>query len=412
MKILHINCSDTGSTGKIINDISRVAAERGYSSVLLCPSITCPEEPFLKKKAVCLRLERGLYRRIVYLTGLQYGLAPISTSKIIRMIKEEKPDVVHLQSPNCNMANLYRVFRFLGKQKIPTVITNHSEYFYTGSCAHAKECERWHTGCGKCPRLFEASGSKLFDRTHTAWERMSKAVSSLDRVVVTSVSPWVHSRSVTSPLLEGIKQVTVENGLNTEIFVKKSTDIRKRLGISDEAKMVLHITALFDVNDTDSKGGRHIVELSERFKGEDVVFVVLGKATDENKMAVTEYSNIKYVGSVADQSLLAEYYSAADVTVIASSRETFSMPVAESLCCGTPIVGFKAGGPESIAMPEYSEFVDQKDLDGLEKILRDRWLEYKRGNDSAAISAAAREVYSGDLMAKKYIEIYEELISQ
>ena len=137
MKILHINCSDVGSTGKIIRDISKRAAERGYSSVLLCPKLTAPTEPFLKKEGVCMSLERGLYRRLTYVIGLQYGFAPLSTSKIIKTIKREKPDVVHLQSPNCNMANLYRIFRFLGKQKIPTVITNHSEYFYTGSCAHA-----------------------------------------------------------------------------------------------------------------------------------------------------------------------------------------------------------------------------------------------------------------------------------
>ena len=32
------------------------------------------------------------------------------------------------------------------------------------------------------------------------------------------------------------------------------------------------------------------------------------------------------------------------------------MIVAESLCCGTPVVGFKAGAPEQITIKEYSEF--------------------------------------------------------
>ena len=38
------------------------------------------------------------------------------------------------------------------------------------------------------------------------------------------------------------------------------------------------------------------------------------------------------------------------------------MVTAESLCCGTPVVGFKAGAPEQIAIKEFSEFVEYGDL--------------------------------------------------
>lgn len=41
------------------------------------------------------------------------------------------------------------------------------------------------------------------------------------------------------------------------------------------------------------------------------------------------------------------------------------MVTAESLCCGTPVVGFKAGAPEQIAIKEFSEFVEYGDLNSL-----------------------------------------------
>jgi len=59
---------------------------------------------------------------------------------------------------------------------------------------------------------------------------------------------------------------------------------------------------------------------------------------------------------------LARYYSMADVTVLTSKKETYSMVTVESLCCGTPVIGFKAGGPEQIAILEYCRFCEHGDI--------------------------------------------------
>ena len=61
-----------------------------------------------------------------------------------------------------------------------------------------------------------------------------------------------------------------------------------------------------------------------------------------------------YKRQVEDQSELAAFYSLADVTLLTSEKETFSMVCAESLCCGTPVVGFQAGAPEGISLPAVS----------------------------------------------------------
>ena len=109
------------------------------------------------------------------------------------------------------------------------------------------------------------------------------------------------------------------------------------------------------------------------------------------------------LGNVSNQNELAKYYSLADVTIISSKRETFSMIVAESLCCGTPVVGFKAGAPEEITLKEYSDFVEFGNL----KLLKDaifKWL--KKKNDSNDIHKTAKKKYDKINMINKYIDLY------
>lgn len=113
------------------------------------------------------------------------------------------------------------------------------------------------------------------------------------------------------------------------------------------------------------------------------------------------------IGRVDSQEELARYYAMADVTLLPSKKETFSMVTAESLCCGTPVVGFKAGGPETIALEEYSTFVDYADIDSFENALKN---ELERKCDAFEISQKAKAMYKNSEMTAGYIEVYNRLL--
>ena len=83
------------------------------------------------------------------------------------------------------------------------------------------------------------------------------------------------------------------------------------------------------------------------------------------------------------------------------------MPCAESLCCGTPVVGFEAGAPEQISLPQYSEFVPFGDLDALENLVR-KWLAH--GEDREKIAAAGAETYSSETMIRNFTDVYRRLL--
>ena len=78
------------------------------------------------------------------------------------------------------------------------------------------------------------------------------------------------------------------------------------------------------------------------------------------------------------------------------------MIVAESLCCGTPVVGFKAGAPEVIALSEYSRFVEHGDTDALETAL----LEMLEKKIDVSRELAVQS-YSKEKMSNDYYRLYE-----
>jgi len=115
--------------------------------------------------------------------------------------------------------------------------------------------------------------------------------------------------------------------------------------------------------------------------------------------------NVTLLGRIQDQRELARYYSMADVTVLTSKKETFSMVTAESLCCGTPVVGFRAGGPEQIALEAFSKFVpwgNVRELSEAAEIFMDDPV------GDIIIAECSAKAYSKNTMAEGYMALYAD----
>lgn len=403
MKILQINnLYQEGSTGKIVYDIHKGLQEKGEISLICYANGRKAVEKGVYKVSNRINQKIQALRRRFF--GDMYGGCLFSTRKIIRIIKKEKPDVVHLHCINAYTANIFKLLNFLKKYKQYTILTQHAEFMYTANCGHALDCEKWKTGCGKCPRLRQETKSLFFDRTHSSWMKMKKAFDGFDRLIVTSVSPWLMDRAKQSPILMDKDHRVVLNGLDTEVFHYYDTqDLREKLGLQNK-KIVFHATPSFDDNPNNIKGGHYLLKLARNVQDQDIVFLVAGKYPDGLQVP----QNVILLGKITDQVELAKYYSMADVTLLVSKKETFSMVTAESLCCGTPIVGFKAGAPEQISIPAYSEWVEQGDLIALEKAIARNW----NALDKKEIAEIAQSQYGKKIMSENYLKIYRETINR
>lgn len=402
MKVLQVNVVyKKGSTGKIVYDIHNELQQNGIESIVCYGRGEKINEPNVyKTSSEILAKFNALKSRI---TGLQYNGSFIATNKLIRIINKEKPDIIHLHCINGYFVNIYKLLKFLKVNNIRTILTLHAEFMYTGSCGHSLDCTKWSDidGCKQCPMLKEATHSYLFDRTHTAWKKMKDAFKDFDNLIVTSVSPWLMDRAKQSTILCNQKHYTVLNGIDTKntFHICEFKYLKKKHGIKDE-KIILHVTANFT---SEFKGGKYILELARLLNDKNIKIIVIGNSDKSINLP----SNIIDVGRINNQKELAAYYSMADMTIITSKRETFSMICAESLSCGTPVVGFKAGAPEQISLQEYSEFVEYGDIIKLKKVIC-RWID-KKDAIKKDISNIAKEYYCKKNMCREYEKLYNTL---
>lgn len=397
MRIVLLNCVYyQGSTGKIVASIADTLRTQGHD-VFTCYGLG-DEHIDEHSKKVCTNIEHNLNALLSRITGIPYGGLFLSNYRIKKVVKEFKPDIVHVHCVNASTVNVYVLLKYLAKLGIKTVITLHAEIFHTAGCEHAFECEKWKVGCQDCNLYKQRVNSWFFDRSKESYKRMYKAVNAfaLDNLIVTAVSPWLAERAKQSAIIKRYPVEYVPNGVDTSVFhYKESIGIINR---SSYKKVVLFVTPYFGLEEADVKGGRYLPKIAERLP--EYKFIVVSSRTSNNLGALP--SNIQLWGRAKKQEELVQLYSEANLTLLLSKRETFSMVTAESLCCGTPVIGFKAGGPESIAISEYSNFVDYGDIDALCDGLQRVSI-----NNKTELSKLAIKLYSKNYMINAFYHIYK-----
>ncbi|MBQ7000950.1 MAG: glycosyltransferase [Oscillospiraceae bacterium] len=397
MKVIQINCVyPQGSTGQITQAIHHHLRSQGIASrVIYGRGPKCRGTGVRKLCPEWYAKASALYSR---LSGQVNGGCLLSTLHLLYLLNRERPDVVHLQCLNGNFVNGELLLSWLKHRRIKTVLTLHAEFPYTGGCAHSLNCDRWRTGCGHCPRWRQETGSFFRDGTAEAFRRLQGAYRGFEKdLTVVSVSSWLQNRAARSPMLGAIHHEIIQNGVDTSCFSPKT---RKKTG---EKTRIFHATPLFSDDPAHLKGGWYVLALARRL--EDATIFVAGK----HKLSGPVPSNVVLLGDIRERSKMAEQYALADMTLLTSRGETFSMVTAESLCCGTPVVGFRCGGPEEIALPDFSQFVDFGDIDALEAAVKNT-LNGPQNREKCAVQAADR--YDLSAMLGKYTALYRRLADE
>jgi D-inositol-3-phosphate glycosyltransferase len=122
-------------------------------------------------------------------------------------------------------------------------------------------------------------------------------------------------------------------------------------------------------------------------------------------------NSVRFLGAV-EQSQLATYYQAADLTVMPSTYESFGLVAVESMACGTPVVASRVGGLATIVREdENGALVPWRDprlfADRIRAILTER--ERADRLRVGALETARR--YGWDAAAEQTLRVYDDLVS-
>ena len=388
------------STGKIVADLVAGLSGRGHEACAFFGR--GGGEAAGNARRISTQAEVALHVLATRLSGFTDGFSPFATRRLIRELERLRPDVVHLHDIHGYFVDIPDLCAYLKRRGTPTVWTFHCEFMYTGRCGYAMDCEGWRSGCVACPDLSRYPKTWFFDFAGRMFREKQAIFEDFRRLHLVAPSAWLASRMRDS-MVGGKTIDVVPNGLNTRIFKPSDAQsLKAGLGVADKC-CVLTVGA--DLM-SERKGGRWVIDLAQRFVGEDVVFIMVG--VDDMPSAIPE--NVRMLPRVDSQERLAELYSAGDVLMLPSAKETFSMVSAEALACGVPVIGFDSGAPLEVAPEGYGSFVPYGDLDAVELLVRAA-RQGRAGLKSADECVTfAQSRYSLEAMVMAYESIYQRTI--
>ncbi len=354
------------------------------------------KEPGIIKTS--FNIETYIHAALARFTGLNGCYSLFSTLRLMSVVKKFKPDAIHLHELHGYYLNFGMLIKFLIRENLPVVWTFHCEYMYTGKCGLVYDCEGWLNDCGNCPMLREYPASLLFDFTGFMLKRKREMMKSFTNLIVAAPSPWLVKRIDKSGILGMKEAIIVFNGIDTTVFKPHNIEnLKKELNITKK-KVVLSVAPKLM---SELKGGHFIIEIAKKMKPENLVFILVGADSNES------YDNVIMLRKITDQKKLAMFYSLADVFLICSHYENFSTTIAESICCGTPVTGFKCGGPETFYSQEYASFCQYGDIDALVNLIK---MTIDRAIRRDECSQYGHEMFSKEKMGSAYTSLYNKII--
>ena len=278
---------------------------------------------------------------IFYLKGVptdtyskQYWLE--SARKFEELHQKEKFDIIVSESAGGFGCIKYKIPQ---KYKVPFVTILHNTPFSV-----IRTTLRSAPYLGLTRTLFPIANQLIF------YAKVLRHLYSLsDRIVC--VSEYL-KKSLLPLVKEKCKIHVVYNGVDTTIFkpsVNNQT-FKTKLGLKDE-KIVLYVGRI-----AKEKGIQFAIRCLPRIVKEvkNIKFIIVGEGNyTQNLKSLVEKMNVgKYViftGGVLHSSLV-NYYNIADIFILPTIRESFSLVLTEAMTCGKSVVASIAGG-----IPEIME---------------------------------------------------------
>ena len=216
-------------------------------------------------------------------------------------------------------------------------------------------------------------------------------------------------------------------GVDPEIFHPvRQADARRTLGRDQCERVVLFVGRIEQIKGIDVllRAIGLLFQAYPDLRSELCLLIVGGALNDDEDAPETEKivelrrlvhehrleDTVDFVGS-QDQPRLALFYAAADICAVPSLTESFGLVALESMACGTPVLGTRVGGLQTVIEDQVSGFLvpagdEQALAEGMGRLLLDHGLRTR-------LAAGARlraQDYSWERVGDLIARLYDELI--
>lgn len=416
MKILHVSTYAFGGAAIAALRLHKGLIESGFDSHFLSQfpyEHPIPHSSVFEKKPLresfFIRFHKKLQRILkefyidispkekIYLANRPEGLEMFSTLQLVEDLTEtkeyEEADLIHLHW----VSNFLDYTSFFDINTKPVVWTLHDMNPFTGGCHYDNQCGRFTSECLNCPQL---TGTIDPDYSSKILNVKSEAMQNAKRKPhIVAPSHWLLNESKKSRLFKELSHTCIPYGLDINKFKPRDQAFcRDLLGLPAKKKIILFVAHSLS---NKRKGLQLLLETYKNLK--DVILCAVGMSGE------SDVPGLFQLGTIQNEEMMSAVYSAADVFVIPSLEDNLPNTALESLCCGTPVIGFSVGGIKEIIEHHQNglicqELTEQALFDSLCNFLDNPGL-----FDREKIRTDAIAKYALTLQAKAYIDLYYSL---
>lgn len=405
MKILILNSviDEDTSTGRLVTEIAAGLRAEGHGCDVGYSQPT--DRIFEGSFKFGTVAENKIHALMSRVTGMPGYFSFFGTGQLIRRIKRERYDVVHINNVHSNDLCFPRLFRFLGEKKIPVMLTLHDCLWYTARCFHytRRGCVQWKTGCKKCGRNARSTPYWFCNHVEKLYKNKVKWMHGLNPLTVVGVSAWITEEARQSLLSCANRIVRIYNWIENDKFRQGLPRNFREIWNVREKFVLLGVCGTWGEN----KGLSDLARLSGKLS-EDEVMVLVGNIDNEHKKLFSD-STIFYPPT-KDRAKLAGMYASADVYINLSREESFGMTNAEAMACGTPVIVYNSTASAEF-VKEVGSLAEPGDIEGLCRGIREIRMKSMSAEYSKLCSDIAVRDFSKEKNIRQYIEEYKRLIS-
>lgn len=236
------------------------------------------------------------------------------------------------------------------------------------------------------------------------WQVKNQALQG-QKISVCAPSRWLHKLAAESKLMGAFPQYYIPYSMPTEAFKNYPKMLaREVFGLPKDKKVLLFVANTL----SEDRKGFHLLQAAlQQLQNEDMALAVIGQHTE----GLAGLDQVYPLGWIQDEKLMALAYASADYFVMPSLEDNLPNTVLESICSGTPVIGFASGGIPDMIFEGLNGFLCKapttKDL--IEGIKRGLTTPLKMSREQIRHDAVER--YHESIAPQRYVQLYQDILS-